>query len=102
MNFIDVIVPIPVRTTFTYLVNKKEYEFIDKGFRVMVPFGKSKFITGIVIKKHKNFPISHKPKEIEFIIDDRPSLTSKQLTFFSMDFRLLYVPSRLSPKSSFT
>ena len=82
MNFIDVIVPIPVRTTFTYLVNKKEYEFIDKGFRVMVPFGKSKFITGIVIKKHKNFPISHKPKEIEFIIDDRPSLTSKQLTFF--------------------
>ena len=45
MNLIDVIVPLPIRTTFTYIINKEEFEFIDIGFRVMVPFGKSKFIT---------------------------------------------------------
>ena len=82
MNLIDVIVPLPIRTTFTYIINKKEFEFIDIGFRVMVPFGKSKFITGIVVKKHQNSPINYNPKEIEFIIDKTPIVTLKQLTFF--------------------
>ena len=53
MNFIDVIVPLPLKNSFTYLVNEEEFKFIGIGFRVMVPFGKSKFITGIVSKKHK-------------------------------------------------
>ena len=50
--FIDVIVPLPLNNLFTYKVNKKEYEYIKIGFRVIVPFGKSKFITSLVAKKH--------------------------------------------------
>ena len=69
MNFIDVVVPLPIRTTFTYLVSQKEYDFLDLGFRVMVPFGKSKYITGIVISKHKKIPSKYQAKEIEYIID---------------------------------
>ena len=46
MNFIDVIIPIPIKSTFTYSVNEDEFNFIKPGFRVMVPFGKSKFTTG--------------------------------------------------------
>ena len=82
MNFIDVIVPLPLKNSFTYLVNEEEFKFIDIGFRVMVPFGKSKFITGIVSKKHKNSPERYLPKEIEFIIDSSPIITENQLVFY--------------------
>lgn len=82
MNFIDVVVPLPIRTTFTYLVSQKEYDFLDLGFRVMVPFGKSKYITGIVISKHKKIPSKYQAKEIEYIIDKEQIVTSNQLTFF--------------------
>ena len=82
MNFIDVIVPLPLKNSFTYLVNEEEFKFIDIGFRVMVPFGKSKFITGIVSKKHKNSPERYLPKEIEFIIDSSPIITENQLFFY--------------------
>ena len=82
MNFIDVIVPLPLKNSFTYLVNEEEFKFIDIGFRVMVPFGKSKFITGIVSKKHKNLPERYLPKEIEFIIDSSPVITENQLVFY--------------------
>ena len=54
--FIDVIVPLPLNNLFTYKVNKKEYEYIKIGFRVIVPFGKSKFITSLVAKKHNQIP----------------------------------------------
>ena len=82
MNFIDVIVPLPLKNSFTYLVNEEEFKFIGIGFRVMVPFGKSKFITGIVSKKHKNSPKRYHPKEIEFIIDSSPIITENQLVFY--------------------
>ncbi len=82
MNFIDVIIPLPIKSTFTYSINKDEFNFIKPGFRVMVPFGKSKFITGIVIQKHNEVPISYEPKEIEFIIDKEPCVTQSQLIFF--------------------
>ena len=82
MNFIDVVVPLPIRTTFTYLVSQKEYDFLDLGFRVMVPFGKSKYITGIVISKHKKIPSKYQAKEIEYIIDKEQIVTNNQLTFF--------------------
>ena len=82
MNFIDVIIPLPIKSTFTYSINKDEFNFIKPGFRVMVPFGKSKFITGIVIQKHNEVPIPYEPKEIEFIIDKEPCVTQSQLIFF--------------------
>ena len=82
MNFIDVVVPLPIRTTFTYLVSQKEYDFLDLGFRVMVPFGKSKYITGIVISKHKKIPSKYQAKEIEYIIDKEQIVTENQLIFF--------------------
>ena len=83
MNFIDVIIPLPLKSSFTYSVNESEFDFLNPGYRVMVPFGKSKFITGIVLRKHNEVPTSYEPKEIEFIIDDKPCITLNQLSFFS-------------------
>ena len=54
MNFfIDVIIPLPLSNAFTYSVSKEEFDFLDLGHRVGVPFGKNKLFTGIIIKKHK-------------------------------------------------
>ena len=49
MNFIDVIIPLPLKSSFTYSVNESEFNFLNPGYRVMVPFGKSKFITGVCL-----------------------------------------------------
>ena len=82
MNYyIDVIVPLPLDNLFTYSVNKKEFKFLRIGFRVIVPFGKSKFITAIVANKHNQTPHSYIPKDIEFIIDEECSINDNQLKF---------------------
>ena len=67
---IDVVIPLPLDTLFTYKVNKIEFDFLKNGFRVIVPFGKSKFLTAIVINKHNTLPEFYDAKQIEFIIDN--------------------------------
>ena len=80
--FIDVIVPLSIDNNFTYRVNFREFEFLKIGFRVIVPFGKSKFITGLVVNKHNQIPDFYIPKEIEFIIDQESSMNKNQLDFY--------------------
>ena len=80
--YIDVIVPLPIDIIFTYRINKSEYGFLKKGSRVIVPFGNSKLITGIVCKIHNETPILYNPKEIEYVIDEIPIVDERQLEFF--------------------
>ena len=80
--YIDVIVPLPIDIIFTYRINKSEYGFLKKGARVIVPFGNSKLITGIVCKIHNETPSLYNPKEIEYVIDEVPIVNENQLEFF--------------------
>ena len=80
--YIDVIVPLPIDIIFTYRINKSEYGFLKKGARVIVPFGNSKLITGIVCKIHNETPALYNPKEIEYVIDEVPIVNENQLEFF--------------------
>ena len=77
--FIDVIIPIPIQKTFTYSVTAMEYEFLKKGMRVAVSFGKTKMYTGLVFKLHKTPPEAYEAKEILQILDDKPIVTEHQL-----------------------
>ena len=77
--FIEVILPIPVARTFTYIVSEAEYQYIKIGCRVAVPFGKSKFYTGIVQDIHTIAPTLYEAKEIHQIIDENPIVTKIQL-----------------------
>ena len=77
--FIDVIIPIPIQKTFTYSVTAMEYEFLQKGMRVAVSFGKTKMYTGLVFKLHKTPPEAYEAKEILQILDDKPIVTEHQL-----------------------
>ncbi|MEP5338370.1 MAG: primosomal protein N' [Algibacter sp.] len=79
LNFIDVIIPIPLKKLFTYSVTASEAEFLKRGMRVAVPFGKSKVYTGIVFRIHNEAPTAYEAKDIQQILDDHPVVNIKQL-----------------------
>jgi len=61
-------------------VNAHEAHFLSPGFRVAVPFGKSKIYTGIVSAVHQIPPQGYETKEIDQILDEYPIVTEAQLT----------------------
>ena len=80
--FIDVIVPLAVANTFTYSATEAEFDFLQVGMRVAVPFGKRAVYTGIVAVKHHNKPAVYEAKELLAVIDEHPLVTEKQLEFW--------------------
>ncbi|MDT0650164.1 replication restart helicase PriA [Autumnicola edwardsiae] len=80
--FIDVILPLPLDKRFTYSVEPHEAEFLEKGMRVTVPFGKSKMYTGIVADIHQNPPEVYDAKPIHQILDKKALITEHQLKFW--------------------
>lgn len=71
--------PIPLKQTFTYQVNKDEAKFLQQGMRVAVPFGKSKIYTGIVYSIYNNNPPAYETKSIDQILDETPIITEIQI-----------------------
>ena len=79
MHFVEVILPLSLSKTFTYCVSEAEYNYIKKGMRVAVPFGKSKIYTALVIEVHQNKPALYEAKEIHQILDESPIVTEIQI-----------------------
>ena len=79
MHFVEVILPLSLSKTFTYCVSVAEYDYIKKGMRVAVPFGKSKIYTALVIEVHQNKPTLYEAKEIHQILDESPIVTEIQI-----------------------
>jgi primosomal protein N' (replication factor Y) len=77
--FIDVILPLPLQRLFTYSITEAEAEFLKKGMRVAVPFGKSKIYTALVFDIHQNAPAAYEAKPIHQILDDFPVVNELQL-----------------------
>lgn len=77
--FIEVILPLALPKSFTYAVTAAEYDFIKKGMRVAVPFGRNKIYTGLVTGLHQNPPQLYQAKEIHQILDDFPLVTEIQI-----------------------
>lgn len=82
MHYIDVIIPVPLKKLFTYSVTASEGDFLKKGMRVAIPFGKTKVYTGIVFKIHNDAPLIYEAKEIQQILDDHPVVNEKQLNLW--------------------
>lgn len=80
--FLDVVIPLPLKETFTYIITPAEADVIKPGMRIIVPFGKRKKYTAIAWRTHQVPPKTYAPKQIESIIDTQPVLESKQLAFF--------------------
>ena len=77
--FVEVILPLSLAKTFTFCVSESEYDFIKKGMRVAVPFGKNKIYTALVIDKHQERPTLYEAKEIHQILDEKAVVTEIQI-----------------------
>ncbi|MCF6132055.1 replication restart helicase PriA [Flavobacterium wongokense] len=77
--FIEVIVPLSLPKTFTYRVSESEFDFIKKGMRIAVPFGKSKIYTALVIDLHQTPPTLYEAREIDQILDEKPIVNELQI-----------------------
>ncbi len=78
--FVEVILPLSLAKTFTYRISEAEFNYIKKGMRVAVPFGKSKIYTALVIELHQNAPTLYEAKEIHQILDEKPLVTEIQIS----------------------
>ena len=79
MHFVEVVLPLSLSKTFTYSVSEAEFDFIKKGMRVAVPFGKNKIYTALVIDLHRNKPLLYDAKEIHQILDENPIVNEIQI-----------------------
>lgn len=79
MNYVDVILPLPLCGCFTYSIPNEILSKIKIGIRVVVPFGKSKTYIAIVANIHDKKPDGYKIKDILRVIDESPILLDKQL-----------------------
>lgn len=78
MNYIDVLLPVPLDCTFTYSVPPQMEGRAERGRRVLVPFGRNKSYVGIIMKVHGTKP-GFAVKDIKLVLDDAPIVTDAQL-----------------------
>ena len=63
--FADVILPVPIHRAFTYRIPFEMNDQVAVGLRVIVPFGKNKLHTAIVVNVHESVPKEYQSKYIE-------------------------------------
>lgn len=79
IQFADVILPLPVNRYFTYRIPQEMLDSVHTGSRVIVPFGRKKYYTAIVVSLHGIEPRDYETKDIYAILDAKPILRHPQL-----------------------
>lgn len=77
-HFADVLLPLPLLSLFTYRIPYDMEALVSFGKRVIVPFGRSKLYSAIVIRVHEEAPQQVTPKYILDVIDSRPIISEPQ------------------------
>lgn len=80
--FAEILLPLAVPNSFTYRIPKNMEDYVHLGLRVVVPFGKHKLLTGIVISIHEKPPTAYQAKYIDSLLDDEAVVTQQQLQFW--------------------
>ena len=78
----DVVLPLPLYKYFTYRIPSDLQEALQIGSRVVVPFGRKKYYTAIVVRLHDVMPQGYEVKELISVLDERPVLRRPQLQFW--------------------
>ena len=81
-KYVDVIVPLPIASQYTYSLPTEWEESVQEGCRVVVSFGRKKFYTAIVTKVHYAAPDGYETKDIEEVLDTSPILLPRQFQFW--------------------
>lgn len=79
MTYAEVLLPLPLTGTFTYIVPEALADRVKPGHRVIVPFGRRKFYTAIVTGLTPRLPGNFEVKEISQALDDTPIIRHPQL-----------------------
>ncbi len=79
--FADILLPLPIKGTFTYRVPFELNEFVKEGQRVAVQFGKKKIYAGLIKKLHQSVP-EYTPKYILHLLDEQPLVNKVQFRFW--------------------
>jgi primosomal protein N' (replication factor Y) len=80
--FVDAILPLPIPKLFTYRVPRELNDELHVGSRIVVPFGKTKILTGIIYAVHEHPPKDYEARYIVDILDTDPTLNATQLKFY--------------------
>ena len=76
--FVNVVLPLPVSGTFTYRVPFELNESVMVGQRVVVQFGRSKLLSGLVKEITEQVPDCEHVKYILGVVDDYPVVNALQ------------------------
>ncbi|MDP4278509.1 MAG: primosomal protein N', partial [Bacteroidota bacterium] len=80
--YADVLLPLPLDSTFTYAVGDEWLADLQTGRAVIVPFGARKLVTGIVTALHSRRPETHTVKQIVAVLGAAPIVNEKHLQFW--------------------
>lgn len=107
--FAELILPVPLHRTFTYLLPHGMEEKIRVGMRVSVPFGRNHTYTGIVVGLTPKAPEGIEVKEVVELLDESPILRHPQYALWQWiadyymcpigDVMKAALPSELKPES---
>lgn len=78
MDFVDVILPLPLHGKFTYAIPEELQGALEVGMRIYVPFGRRKYYTAIVDEIHHRRPENYEVKEVLAKLEERPSVRYPQ------------------------
>lgn len=79
--FADIILPLSISNTYTYLIPENLLNEVSTGKRVVVQFNK-KFYSGVVFQIHQNQPADYTTKPIEYVLDEMPCVLEYQMKFW--------------------
>ncbi len=81
--FAEVILPLPLFSTFTYSIPEEMESSVQVGTRVLVQFGKKKFYTAITVAVHSEKPKGFDVKPIMAVMDASPIVRYPQLKLWN-------------------
>ncbi|MEM0999586.1 MAG: primosomal protein N' [Bacteroidota bacterium] len=84
MVIAKIILPVPVKSNFDYLVPPALEERAEVGMRALVTFGRNKMYTGVIksLREESEDAVLRKLKQVDDFPDDRPVLRPLQLQLF--------------------
>lgn len=80
--YAEVILPLPLYSTFTYSIPNEMLNTVKVGYRVIVPFGRKKYYTAIVSSITPIKPEGYEVKEITMVLDDHATIRHPQIKFW--------------------
>ncbi|MFO7999381.1 MAG: primosomal protein N' [Bacteroidales bacterium] len=80
--FADILLPLPLKGSFTYRVPRELNGGIQVGQRAVVPFGRNRVYAGLVKNIHTTPPTGFQARYIDSLLDQGPVVTPMQFRFW--------------------